>query len=55
LPRETLWRLYGLSEEQITAAKNTDEYKSVTMSLRMQEIELEQMEAGRNNTESKGV
>jgi hypothetical protein len=55
LPKETLWRLYGLSEEQITAAKETDEYKSVTMSLRMQEIELEQMEAGRNNTESKGV
>lgn len=29
LPKETLWRLYGLSEEQIQAAKETEEYKSI--------------------------
>lgn len=28
LPEETLWRMYGLSEEQIQAAKETDEYKA---------------------------
>lgn len=54
LPKETLWRLYGLSEEQIQAAKETDEYKSTLITLRMQEIELAQLEAGNNNLEGKG-
>ena len=28
LPYETLWRIYGMSEEQIQATKETDEYKA---------------------------
>lgn len=51
LPKETLWRLYGLSEEQIQAAKETDEYRSTLITLRMQEIELAQLEAGADNKE----
>jgi hypothetical protein len=51
LPKETLWRLYGLSEEQIQAAKKTDEYRSFEIGLRMQEIELANLEKGMVNQE----
>ena len=46
IPKETLWRLYGLSEEQIVGIKATDEYRLTAIMLEMQEIQLKRMKGG---------
>lgn len=51
LPKETLWRLYGLSEEQIQAAKLTDEYRANQIGLELQELELIQAQRAAGNRE----
>lgn len=54
LPQETLWRLYGMSEQQIAAAKDTEEWRAREISLRLAEIELAVAERGLGNREGSG-
>lgn len=52
VPRETLWRLYGMTEEQISAMKKTDDYRLFEISLKMQETLLKTAQNAANNPPS---
>lgn len=52
IPRETLWRYYGQTEEQIAAIKKTDDYRLFEVQLQMQEALLKTAQRNADNPPS---